>query len=397
MGKRAWLREYETVMSKIKSTNRRKKSNSHAPDRQQNSQKTGKNDVEKTRQKKVAPDSETSFFCEAVCCACGKKETICGQASVRRAKRIGSKWQCQECLTAQREKAVRKETDNNIAYRSVILKTYGNIEITQIHPDSLDLTTAIYLLGFIEVLKKHIHANEGLQLNAIGEELAPTRQLGLEMLIRLHRKGLISVHPNSPVDAFRGLHAEHIRYDRVNWFIAGYQTIGELNDLEQRVVACTLSMEGTAEWVDVTFDLWIKIAFAECWQFFHLYLGLHDIKFYPGEKSKETIRALLVKYPASTVCTFIWEAVRDTASYAKKNKNVPKDKAYNSIVKSIEYHVNRAQIQKVTVMPRKRDYRCPQTMLSKVLFDTVLGIGEEGYTISPNPEHLMIAYQYAEN
>jgi len=48
-------------------------------------------------------------------------------------------------------------------------------------------------------------------------------------------------------------------------------------------------------------------------------------------------------------------------------------------------------------MPRKRDYRCPQTMLSKVLFDTVLGIGEEGYTISPNREHLMIAYHYAEN
>mgnify|MGYP000957066132 CR=1 FL=1 len=393
MGERAWLRKYKAQIAKIEAAKRSKESKLLSSNRQQNSLKTGINDTEKKRQKKVAPDSETSFFCEAVCCACGKKETICGQASVRRAKRIGSKWQCRECLMDQREKAVRKETDNEIVYRSVILKTYGNKEITPIHPDSLDLTTAIYLLGFIEVLKKHIHANEGLQLNAIGEELAPTRQLGLEILIRLHRRDLISVHTNSPVDAFFGSQAEHIRYDRVNWFIAGYQTIGELNDLEQRVVTCTLSVEGTAEWVDVTFDLWKKIAFAECWQFFHLYLGLYDIIFYPGEKSKETIRALLVKYPASTVCTFIWEAIRDTASYAKKNKNVPKDKAYNSIVKSIEYHVNRAQIQKVTVLPRKRDYRCPQTMLSKVFFDTVLGIGEGGYTTSPNRNQLTTMFQ----
>ncbi len=393
MGERAWLRKYKAQIVKIEAAKRSKESKLLSSNRQQNSLKTGINDTEKKRQKKVAPDSETSFFCEAVCCACGKKETICGQDSVRRAKRIGSKWQCRECLTAQREKAVREATDGTLAYRSVILKTYGNNEITQIHPDSLDLTTAIYLLSFIEAWKKHFHTREGLQLNVIGEELAPTRQLGLEILIRLHRKGLISVHPNSPVDAFGGMHAEHIRYDRVNWIIAGYRRVGELDALEQRVVAWVQSMECTAEWVDLVIDLWRKIAFGECWQFFHLYLGLYEIKFYPGEKSRETIRELLLKYPTATVCTFIWEAVRDTASYAKTNKNVPKDKAYNSIVKSIEYHANRAQTQKITILPRKRDYRCPQSMLSKVLFVTVLGIGEGGFTTSPNRNQLTTMFQ----
>jgi len=379
MGKRAWLREYEKTMSKMKSTNRRKKSKSLTSDRQQQSQKIGKNDMAKARQMGVALDSKTTLFFKAVCCKCRKSVTICGQDSVRRAKRIGSKWQCQECHVAVKEHAKQAGLKRETEYRPVIMKAYGNPKVFRFNLKSLALVDAVYFLCFMRTMVEYCMDKDGLQLDAVGQSLAPTRSLGLEILIHLHKNHLISVHPNSPIEAFSGLQAEVLRYDKVFWFIPGYQEMGKLVELITELESVISSLGRTPEWCNSVQELWKKVALAECLEYFALYLRFYEVSFFPGEKAREIIRGLLLTHSISTVSIFIWEAVRDTAFYAKKRKDIPKDRAYGTVVSSIEYYANKAQIQSITMLPRQRDYRCPQTAISKVLFDTTIGIGEYGF------------------
>jgi len=362
---------------------------------------------------KLTPDSVTIYFTNAVCCNCGRSTIVCGQEEIITVKRLSSNWKCHTCLPVkggdsqkqsypvagaalphrqgggvQLENSARKQSYIESEYRPIILKAYGNQEPIRLVLNSLSLEKAVYLLSFISALTENVEDKRGLQLISLGHILAPTWSLGLEMLIRLHKSKLISVHPYSPIEAFSGPRAERIRYDEVYWFIAGFQSMNSMALLAEDLKLKIRQMEHSAEWMTSALDLWRKVSLAECLEFFALNLKLYGVEFFPGEMSREFIRKLLQVYPASIVCNFIWEAVRDTARYANKNRKIPKDRAYNTVVRSIEYYANRARNQKITILPRTRDSRCPQTMVSKVLFNIALGIGEDGFYYPPNRELL---------
>jgi hypothetical protein len=67
-------------------------------------------------------------------------------------------------------------------------------------------------------------------------------------------------------------------------------------------------------------------------------------------------------------------------------ERIPKQQAANSVVGNIQRAADRAQAEGWNVKPYGRDRRCPQSMVSIVLFDAVLKIGERGFNEPPGFE-----------
>jgi len=82
---------------------------------------------------------------------------------------------------------------------------------------------------------------------------------------------------------------------------------------------------------------------------------------------------------------FIWKAARDAAAFYVR-KGTSKAHAANIIPGAIQRTADRAIAENWDIKPFNRDFRAPQSMVSEVLFNAALKIGEDGFKKIPPKE-----------
>jgi hypothetical protein len=127
------------------------------------------------------------------------------------------------------------------------------------------------------------------------------------------------------------------------------------------------------------FKLCLEVQLFECLAFLKYALSEHRLHFSPGEKTKLTISQCLKHFSVDQTYNLIWRAVKDSAAYYMRG-GVGKLQAANSVVGNISKNMEKSLANNWEVARFKRNYKIPQSAISQLLFNTVLGTDDGGFT-----------------
>lgn len=292
-------------------------------------------------------------------------------------------WICEDCQK-ERDEEKRRQREEEIARKKQILKTtFPLASRTPLEIDCLSFRDAVHLLSFVRYAASEdfefawpLQDCEGL--------FAPRDVYGYEVLRRLFKGGLLFVHPRSMVTAFtwEDDYPARILLTDVMWALPIGEETGTTREVVQHLEQRFRSEGWPNEWLEERVAFWREIALQECLQYLGFTLGKHRFEFEPGEKTLQTFESLLGEYSVAQIYNFIWRAVKDAAAFYIRER-VTKRHAANTVVGSIQRQAERARAEGWDIRPYRRDRNCPQSMISEVLYNTALCIGDRGFTEAP--------------
>lgn len=125
-------------------------------------------------------------------------------------------------------------------------------------------------------------------------------------------------------------------------------------------------------------ELCQEVQLQECLGFLKATLEEHQLYLSPGEKTQQVLGQCLEKFSVAQVYNFIWRAARDAAAYYMRS-SISKKQAGNSVVGSISRNMEQALANDWYVKPFNRNYNLPQSSLSRIVFNTLLGTDDGGF------------------
>jgi DNA-directed RNA polymerase subunit M/transcription elongation factor TFIIS len=245
----------------------------------------------------------TANFCDE----CGTAYVYSSRTDIQNLLRYPTRlWVCEDCTKRKeaREKAVQAALIER--KRKLVQQIFSLDQMEEIDARTLTLEDIIYLISVVR-----LGAAEDFSfirpLRSITDLLSPRRRFDYDILKRLYRKGVIFVHPNSDIEAFKfeGEECKSFDLDKVFWMLsAGINGISA-----QRFIADAEDLLKTDEWPEVwreeAYILWKQIVLEECLQYLEMVLEEHKLPFNPGEKTHLMFRQLLEEYSVAQAYNFI--------------------------------------------------------------------------------------------
>ncbi len=222
-----------------------------------------------------------------------------------------------------------------------------------------------------------------LPLNISPNSLAPTRMYCEKILQHLYSKKIVVPSIiDQHLDAFIILENELAIIDlfSVTWelnlshdnkdfglFISHLKNIQNIDILNEKDI----------------FDIWLEVATYECIEYLIKLLEKFRLPYNIGEKTYQVITNTLTKFSTSQVFHFLWKAVNNAVSF-QRIRNSSFIHAVNTIPGFIETYSERVLANNWLIEGYKRNYDVEQSMLSKILYNSLLKIGDEGFKAVPN-------------
>ncbi|ELA9072759.1 TPA: hypothetical protein GRI54_18885 [Vibrio parahaemolyticus] len=126
------------------------------------------------------------------------------------------------------------------------------------------------------------------------------------------------------------------------------------------------------------YELCLEVQTQECLAFLKYALTEHQLNFSPGKKTHLVIRECLKYFSVSQIYNLIWRAVKDSIAYYMRC-SIGKYQAANSVVGNISKNMERALANGWEISPFRRNYKMPQSSISRLLFNTILGTDDGGF------------------
>jgi hypothetical protein len=330
--------------------------------------------VSSSRLGKVVEGYCTAYSTEIFCENCGTPYFYDNRSAYQSTEHSQSKiWICDECQELERQN--REKDQRKTLHEEFDLKIRQPIELS-----SLSLENAVYLLSLVRSCGSEDFSHVK-PMSLAKEPFAPSKGFEINILNNLYHGHCIFIHPESPLDAF--IFDDPIRFypARVMWALPVDES-GNPKNVIAALEEKFRTMDWNEEWEDEQLELWMKIAHEECIQYLTVCVTEHGFTFSPGDKTNLVIDSLLREYSVGQIYSFIWRASKDAAAFYLREK-VTKLHAANTVVGNLQRQGERAKAEGWQVKPYGRDRRCPQSMISQVFFNTVLQIGEAGFTQKP--------------
>ncbi|WP_312478573.1 hypothetical protein [Stutzerimonas nitrititolerans] len=247
-------------------------------------------------------------------------------------------------------------------------------------PDVTSFTTeqCIYLLALLKLAATE-DMMEISELSTIQYGMfTPTKDLDHQALKSLLHSGIIYISPTSHLTSIE-ITEKGISYyiDSVRWRVSLQDKgCGPIYAVLEDEIRQRLSCQGPA----ILMELCHEISLHECLAFLDESLSEHRLGYEYGEKTVAVLRAALEQYPVAKVYNFIWRSARDAAAFYQR-KQTSKAHASRTVVGSIERQCQQALANSWDVKAYKRNFRMPQSSLSRVVFNTLLGTDDAGFNI----------------
>lgn len=196
------------------------------------------------------------------------------------------------------------------------------------------------------------------------------------MLESLCQAGLISLSEYSEVGTI-SCQGSQLIYDpgRVSW-------TGDIEKnltLVKEIESCGLTGSLPEHWYSDVEAVWLKLALAECREFYDYCANDRGLRA-QGDQAVSTMLANIVRDFSVAQCYgIIWQGAKSASDFLVRGKP---NRAYaaNYMVGACQRWADRARAEGWQVHPFKRNFDLPRSMISYVLFDVILKIGERGFT-----------------
>jgi len=292
-----------------------------------------------------------------------------------------SRCACQACKAAAF--AYAKELEGK--KRATIRRKLSGIRSPDIDIDGLTLRDAVFILVlFRHSVSEDLHAVSPYLRHR--EPLAPTESLQDELIKTLWRQRIISIDPESKPEAFDFTEdvsdCPTCNLTKVDWmFLPGTDPVAKkqfIAELER------IARDGPwpEDWRYEVFELWHDIAKGECFEYYDLQLSQRGYEAEFGEKTNTVFDNLLETFSIGQVFNLTWQAVRDTTDYIVK-KQLPRYHAKNTFIGAIQKKADKHRAEKWVPHVSRRDFDCPQSILSAVFFDLFMGVAGKSLETMP--------------
>lgn len=313
-------------------------------------------------------------------CSCGHREARTGSTQVR-LRDCG----CSEChkeALALMQKKEKERLEADVKRRSQLLSAYKFSKPVPF--ESLSLREVIGLLAFLSC-----RATEDLSMilplsTAEANSLfSATETHSISLLRSLYKKGVLEVDArNSSLEAFASEDISRFYLSLVHWHpnvsVGGGETACPLSELWPWLTHLFSHGGWNETWGAEILDLWIELSVEECVQYLDMKIKeTRSLQFSAEEKTRTELRRLLQDYSVAQIYSFCFMAVKDASAFLDHVNCKGVKHASNTVPGSLKSIAARYTTKGREAFPYHRDSRCPRSAVSRVLFDTILGLGDD--------------------
>jgi hypothetical protein len=357
--------------------------------------------IDKAKLTSVIRESCNAYVSDWKCSGCQKPFVFSGRSDFTKNRSYllnGSYRQetflCGECEKKRREREIeeRKQQEEaarkareviEIELRKKIRENYDLSNRQPIDIKSLSLKDAIYLTSILRGAYENL--TKIMPVSMFDQPLTADKDFSTEIIKHLHQNGLIYVHPDTEPEAFVNndisqFYIYHVYYAPPISQSSPDDPKSLVTELHQLINA-----EWSEEWCQEALDIWKKVALSECKEYLLFVLDEHHFEFNPGEKTTQYLEYALSNFSTAQVFNTIWRVAKDAAAYYQREQ-ISKRQAANAAIASIQKYSERAIAENWEIKPYKRNYKCPQAIISEVFYNFALKLGEDGFQIIPNIE-----------
>jgi hypothetical protein len=337
-------------------------------------------------------EQSTARLNTVTCKRCGKQPEVTSRTEASKVynrktrKRWGETRQefvCQECQEAERKEQLERKRQLREKRRRAIREFFRPPVPDYRDPKQWTFQTAIYLLSLVRAGATE-NLNRIAPLIQQEEPLSPGGLMDHDILDHLtgHEHNLITIHPESDLECFEFEEDKPVTYLKgcVEWHLnlgprakANREVIRELEDIFRE-------MDWPDHWIDKTRPLWREVAIYEGLEYLEYKLSEHGLPFEPGERAYGVMENLVQDFSVAQIYCIVYRKVKDASAWQSRTR-APKENATTWALKAIQGFADKARSQNWEVNSYNRDWDCPESMVSKVLYHTVLQV--EGFNEVP--------------
>lgn len=295
-----------------------------------------------------------------------------------------NKCSCNGCTERKNEEAHKKKIAEQQKSES-ILDFLKKTRQPSIHLKDLTLRDRLYLAA---LLKNHLSGDLKIikPVFEYRQALAPTREYTINMLKHLSHRGTIQLSERAHMQY--SLEDNKLRYDPLH----SYYDLNVISNESSKTAMIKFLLHPTpleVHEVEDGYKLWLEIALHESMQYLKLLLeqcGLIRLALeIINEKTSIEISTYLEHFSTSQLFKILWSITNNAAAQKQKyNKSISADTLVNNIAK----YCNRAIENNWEIGNYSRTYHNKQTIISSILFDQILKIGENGFIQKASRDYL---------
>ena len=285
---------------------------------------------------------------------------------------------CKHCAAARAEK--QRALDDH--KREIAWSNFGYLSAPEIVTEEFSLRDAVYLLA----VWRHSSTEDFNFVSPFSDRkplLAPTHEYRTTFVNHLFGRRLIAVSPESDFDSLifdPGVTKVAQYYPaRVRWdFLPGMDTLEKQSGL-QSLEEAVKGGPWPERWQSEFREVWHEIAKHECFEYYEHLLaqrGYESVAL--GPKTHAVFDQLLKTFSVSQIFNLTWQTVRDVTDYIVRER-LPKSHAKNSFIGGLQRKADKAIADAWDVKRSRRDFACPQTVVSSVFFDVFAGLGQQAF------------------
>jgi hypothetical protein len=284
---------------------------------------------------------------------------------------------CHNCRQAAIEKERQEYKEKYEAIKAILDKTRQKA----ITPAELTFTDKIYLGSLLRIgLSEDFNIIN--PVDSFHIPLAPTRAFSSEIVDNLNEKNIIGISLESHLDYFSDLNLEEgtISFwsDKIKWEI-----LIQMEGKEKVEFIDSLMNPEYDNWPEEALDLWRKVALNECLEYLYYNLSsVLGVTYNAGSKTISILSELLKTYSASQIFGLIYRATNNALRF-RAERGVNRKHAANAVIGNAQNFAERALINNWTINKYNRPRECPQSEVSKFLYNRVLKIGDDGFHEPP--------------
>lgn len=276
---------------------------------------------------------------------------------------------CVSCSEAKHKAIAEKKKD-------ILLRIRQAAEDKEVDFATLDPRSTIYLLATIQALgNEHLNNVEPLSVYPPCA-LSPDSDYDQKILHHLIDKSLLLISMDTAKYAIELLEDDgykvHVERSTFDLAFDQYQ-IKELNNNFHNAITL-YNIKQTPEFV----ELCREIQLSECAGFLKSTLKDYQLPLSPGEKTQQVLSQCLERLSVAQIYTLIETATRDAAANYMR-RLITKEQAANSVLAVISRNLEQHSADAYQVEPTNRSNKRPQSLLSRMIFNTALGTEDGGF------------------